>query len=258
LLSAALDASALAVLMVSPGDVNLLPAATMLHLMAVAAVWMHFDVDRSRMWLASALVLMLPLVGVAVAMLEQAIAGREEIAHFFTTDVAKAPPLTAEQVSRLTDSLSPSDALLSDNAEERRTTLAMLVRRADSETVGLLRWAVAGPNPELAVEAALALEDLSLQFEARAAGCRKAVEERPSFETALFAADTIAAGIHVGLADPMLVAPLAAEARKYYEQAARFTRDWWPEVAARWARLEEAALRPDRASEVLSRPHDAS
>jgi hypothetical protein len=52
----------------------------------------------------------------------------------------------------------------------------------------------------------------------------------------------------------MLIGPLAAEARKYYQMAASFSSDWWPEVAARWARLEDAAMCPERARAVLAQP----
>jgi hypothetical protein len=257
LVSVAADVIAVAVLVCSRSGAAGYAAAGAIHLLAVGAVWIRAgarnDAYTSRLVMATALVLILPMVGAVVAMLEQATAGREEIAQFFTPADVPSPTLTAAGIQRLTHGLSPSEALQSDNPEERRNTLGLLARRADNESIGLLRWAVGGANAELAVEAALTLEDLSVGFEARAASCRLALHARPCLETALAVADILAEVIHIGLADPVMLAPQAAESRKYSEPAATFAGERWPEVAARWARLEQSALRPDKAAEILAR-----
>jgi len=131
--------------------------------------------------------------------------------------------------------------------EERRAILATLTRRADAEALAILRWALGAPDPELAIEAALALEDVSATFEARLEAARREVRERPSFGAALRAAEIVARAIDAGIPDPSLVPSLARDARELFTQAAELDPARHDVAALGRARLELLVLRPDSA-----------
>ena len=66
----------------------------------------------------------------------------------------------------MAEGLSCCEALLVADADERRAILSTLSRHPDRNAIDLLRWALASPHPDLAVEAALALEDIGATFDA--------------------------------------------------------------------------------------------
>ncbi len=199
--------------------------------------------------LAAAFTLTLPLVGPAVAAVALGTRGRGEIRRFVVDDeiarnARRRITFTAGDARRLADGLSTCEALLSEDADERRATLSALSRRADARSVGVLRWAVGGPDPDLAIEAALALEDLGLELEERLAACRAAVKETPGAESALAAAEIITGALAAGLADASSAPALTAEARRYVEMAARHgDRRAAQKIAEKRARVDVAAAR---------------
>ena len=81
----------------------------------------------------------------------------------------------AGDFGRLAAALPSCEALSAGTVEERRAIIATLVRRADADAVALLRWALGASDPDLAVDAALALEELTASFDARLAACRDAL-----------------------------------------------------------------------------------
>ena len=199
------------------------------------------------------------------------------------SDLALAPPLASEPVAgdfgRLAAALPSCEALSAGTVEERRAIIATLVRRADADAVALLRWALGASDPDLAVDAALALEELTASFDARLAACRDALAAARSGDVGAGAADTVAAAavpatappesgamtaglaaseaalaaaelithaIDVGVADPALVPALASEAREDYALAAA-DKDQSDMVAIGRTQLELGALRPDTA-----------
>ena len=197
------------------------------------------------------------------------------------SDLALAPPLASEAVAgdfgRLAAALPSCEALSAGTVEERRAIIATLVRRADADAVALLRWALGASDPDLAVDAALALEELTASFDARLAACRDALAAARSAdvgagaagtaaaapatappeagamtvglaasEAALAAAELITHAIDVGVADPALVPALASEAREDYALAAA-DKDQSDMVAIGRTQLELGALRPDTA-----------
>ena len=197
------------------------------------------------------------------------------------SDLALAPPLANEPVAgdfgRLAAALPSCEALSAGTVEERRAIIATLVRRADADAVALLRWALGASDPDLAVDAALALEELTASFDARLAACRDALAAARSAdggagadaaaaaaiatapaearamtvglaasEAALAAAELITHAIDVGVADPALVPALASEAREDYALAAA-DKDQSDMVAIGRTQLELGALRPDTA-----------
>ena len=69
---------------------------------------------------------------------------------------------------RLAGALSPCDALACGDVDERRSALSALGRREDPEAIALLRRAAAGPDPDLAMSAALVLDEIGERAERRA------------------------------------------------------------------------------------------
>ena len=151
---------------------------------------------------------------------------------------AAGPRPWRRDFGRLAVALPSCEALSAGTVEERRAIIATLVRRGDADAVALLRWALGASDPDLAVDAALALEEMTASFDARLAACRDALARGreaggrrrrphrraptaalPPAEAALAAAELITHAIDVGIADPALVPALASEAREDYALA---------------------------------------
>jgi hypothetical protein len=156
-------------------------------------------------------------------------------------------------IRKVAELLPAPEALLVAGVEERRAMLFALSRRGDAESVALLRWAVTAPSAELGLEAALALEDMSIAFEKRLDGFRKKMAARPTRVAALDTAKCITHGFEVGILDAPRIDAFADEARRCYETAADLEPSLAAEVAVGWARLELAILKPDLALEVIDR-----
>jgi hypothetical protein len=153
---------------------------------------------------------------------------------------------------------------MAGSVEERRAIIATLVRRGDADAVALLRWALGASDADLAVDAALALEEMTASFDARLAACRDALAAAhapesapgapaaalPAAEAALAAAELITHAIDVGVADPALVSALASEAREDFGIAAA-DQTLADAVAIGRTQLELGALRPDTALAVI-------
>ena len=134
-------------------------------------------VRPSRRFLCTAAVLAVPFVGAAVALAALLTRGRDSAALGFRMRTRRRRPLTAAAVQRLADALSPWDALECGDEEERRAALSRLSRRRDPEAIALLRRAAGGSDPNLALSAALALDEIGERAE-REAGRPDSVEVR--------------------------------------------------------------------------------
>ena len=206
------------------------------------------------------------------------------------SDLALAPPLASEAVAgdfgRLAAALPSCEALSAGTVEERRAIIATLVRRADADAVALLRWALGASDPDLAVDAALALEELTASFDARLAACRDALAAARSAdvgaagtaaavpatappesgamtaglaasEAALAAAELITHAIDVGVADPALVPALAQRGARGLRAGRRgqaTSRTWSPSGARSWSWARCAPTRRSPASTPRCRP----
>jgi len=115
--------------------------------------------DDGRHLFGAAAVLAIPFFGavIAAAVLTSRGDGRFALAR----DPGKAsrwrPVLPA--IPRFEDLVPSCDALLDGDEERRRAALADLARRSDPEGMMLLRWAARGDDPDLALLAALALDE---------------------------------------------------------------------------------------------------
>lgn len=252
-LATALDFGGLAWLLVHPGLPHLLVGAA-LHLAAVALVIARGGPPGSQRLLAAALTLTLPLVGAPIAALMSGTDGRGTIGDTGPSDAAPAAMAASPaDLRRMAEGLSCCEALLVADADERRAILSTLSRQADRNAVELLRWALASPHPDLAVDAALALEDIGATFDATLVANRAALERAPAFDVALAVGDAITDAVEAGVADAPLVPALAREARQGYLRAAELDPARADVVAIGRARLELAVLRPDSALEAIDR-----
>ena len=250
-------------LLVGVQEVWTLFAAAGLHLAALLPIAFMRSLSSSEKALAASFVFAFPVLGapLAVLALEH---GNGDLA----SDLTQAPTALADAVAtdfgRLAVALPSCEALKAGTVEERRAIIATLVRRGDADAVALLRWALGASDPDLAVDAALALEEMTASFDARLAACREALAAAQSAgaetasptpapaatlraaEAALSAAELITHAIDVGVADPALVPALAGEARDDYALAGADSTQA-DAVAIGRTHLELGALRPDTA-----------
>jgi len=246
-LAAAAEVGAVALLVAQPGRLAAAVGAALLHAATVVPLAAARTFSTSERALASTLAFTLPLFGILLAAVALGTSGRTEITEQPPGDPLAVDPPDPDEVRRMAEALPWCEALLDGSLEERRAVLSVLTRRADADALALLRWALGAPDADLAVEAALALEDISARFETRLGAARRAAREHPSYETALAAAEVVAHAIDAGIADPSLIPSLAHEGRALYEEAARLDPARHAAVALARARLELLVLRPDTA-----------
>ena len=231
------------------------------HLAALLPIALLRALSSSEMTLALAFVTALPVVGalLAVLALEH---GDGDLASDLALSALPPQETAGADFGRLAVALPSCEALSAGTIEERRAIIATLVRHGDAEAVALLRWALGASDPDLAVDAALALEEMTASFDARLAACRDALaaargaDDQPGGgaappvlpfpEAALAAAELITHAIDVGIADPALVPALSAEAREDFGLAAGDA-SHADAVAIGRTQLELGALRPDSA-----------
>jgi len=227
--------------------------AAALHLLACGAAGFPTRHGRSERALMAALTFTLPVLGAPIAMIALGTRRRGEVGQVPAREAPEAPSLTVADVRRLKEGLSAGESLMSGSPDERSATVGMLTRYPDAEAIALLHRALAVGGADVAVEAALALEELSAQLEASAAAAHEELDGHPGFERALADADMLALAVHSGLPNAFLINPLVADARRGYEQAAALCPQRLPEMAHRWVRLELDALCPDRGIAVIDR-----
>ena len=119
----------------------------------------------SRHWLCVGAVLAVPLIGAAVAAAILATRGRCATAIRRRWGARRRPALALVELNRLGHALSPCDALERGDEEQRGAALRALSRREDPEAIALLRRAAAGPEPDLALSAALVLDEIGARAE---------------------------------------------------------------------------------------------
>jgi hypothetical protein len=237
-------------------------AAAGLHLAALLPIASMRALSSSEKALAMSFVFAFPVLGAPLALLALE-HGNGDLASDLMQAPTAPPDTVAADFGRLAVALPSCEALTAGTIEERRAIIATLVRRGDADAVALLRWALGASDPDLAVDAALALEEMTASFDARLAACREALAAAqgpadtaaptaspaptlPAAEAALAAAELITHAIDVGVADPALVPALASEARDDYALAGTDSTQA-DAVAIGRTQLELGALRPDTA-----------
>jgi len=164
---AVVDAFAAGILLVGaplPQSFQVLAAAA-LHATAVLLLSGVARGRPSRRWLCVAAVLAVPCVGAAAAAVTLVTRGRGSAAIERRRTARRRPALARAAIERLGRALSPCDALEGGDEEQRRAALLALSRRGDPEAIALLRRAAAGRDPDLALSAALALDEIGERAE---------------------------------------------------------------------------------------------
>ena len=255
LLATGLDAFALWALMSARNHPSALAIVVASHVLAVVAAGFPAGAPGSQRAFMAAFTFALPLVGTGVAVLAIKTRGRGTIVQNVDVDAGTGElqlPTMAD-IHRLTHALPACEALLTGTPDERSATVAMLARYPDAAAIALLRRAVARGESDVAVEAALTLEDLGARLDAHAAAARRALEEAPDFERAVSDANTLSDAIHSGLPEASSLPTLIEVARRGYETAVALRPECLPKLAWRWVRLELDALSPQAALAVLDR-----
>ena len=194
--------------------------------------------SQSRRALAVALVLMLPGLGLPLALLVRRVQGSGGGAEPLTVTAA-THELTPDDVLSLAEQPCALDRLMSLLPEERLDALVSLASANDANAITLLRWTVQYGPREAMLEAALTLEELDLQRSRTLDEAARAFDERPSFATAVAAGDAALAGIVNGLADRATLPSLAARARSWFHYARLMEPHRAPELASRLALLDQ-------------------
>jgi hypothetical protein len=254
----AIDLAAAGLLLAGPLCWAVGGLALALHIFATGSLLLGRRLRGSRRTMLLAFSLALPVVGAAAVILALAASGPETrrseleigLAHDDEEDDRAQAP-TPAQIRAFGEALPAADALLVAGVEERRAMLWALGRRADADAVALLRWALTAAPNDLGLEAALALEDLSIGFEKRLDAHRKALAAAPDHDEAMAAGAWLTRGFEIGLVDVARMRKFAAEARQFYALARARRPEAAADVALAEARMEMAVLRPDKALDLL-------
>ena len=142
-------------------------AAAVLHATAVLLLSGVARARPSRRWLGAAAALAVPGLGASVAFATLVARGYGSAAMGRRRKARRRRGLTSAAIRRLGSALSPCDALECGDEEERRAALRALSHRRDAEAIALLRHTAAGRDPDLALSAALVLDEIGERFERR-------------------------------------------------------------------------------------------
>jgi len=173
-----LEAVVAAVLLVGPPPPEMLWSSILAvaHVTAALLLTACPGVPRCHRLLAAASMLTVPGAGVGLALVVFATKGRGSIARESFRDAPGSFSRSGLPAPARLGSRSTCDALLGDDEEARRLALTALARRADTEAIALLRWAAASHDPDLALSAALALDEIGERAERRPTGRARILE----------------------------------------------------------------------------------
>ena len=219
---------------------------------------MYAVAHHERRELAAVLSVTAPVIGPGAAALLHHV--RSEGGSELLPEVPERAPADGTEVAlRLRASASPCAAIVSVEPAVRRAMIARLAARGRAEDVQILRWARSHDDPDIAVEVALAFEELGQRFDERLLQARRIVEASPSFEAHAAIVRVIEDAVSAGLVDDTLAPGLIEEARAHHTAALALVSDEGPPepasvqaVTLARARLELASRRPERALEVLA------
>jgi hypothetical protein len=165
--SAAVDAVAVVILLLGAPLPGLLEglAVAVSHGTAILLLSGLARAHPSRRWLCRAAMLVIPCVGAAVVAAILVTRGRGSAGMGRRRKTRRRPALTMAEMRRLGGALSACDALDCGDEEQRRAALSSLSRRRDAEAIALLRRAAASGDPDLALSAALVLDEIGERAE---------------------------------------------------------------------------------------------
>jgi hypothetical protein len=212
---------------------------------------MAYRATPPRRTLAAMLALVVPMLGALAATWVLAARGRggSELLH-----AAERPRRQTDRLEiarRLTTTPASCEALVSTDLETRRATIGRLSLRATADDLAILRWARKHPDPDLALEVALALEDVGRRFEERVGVLREAARNTPNVTNHGALVRAIADGIIGGELEVSLAGAIAAEAREHHEAMATLDVRAARVVLASRVRLELVMHRAETALDLL-------
>jgi HEAT repeat protein len=111
-----------------------------------------------------AAIITVPFIGAAVAAAAHLARGRGTLAMRRRRPRPRQA-LTIASIRSVGSALSPCDALVHGDEEQRRGALSRLSRRADADAIALLRRTAVGRDPDLALSAALVLDEIRERLE---------------------------------------------------------------------------------------------
>ena len=202
--------------------------------------------------LAGSLALMVPGVGLPLALLVRHTRGSGTTPPEELVAVGRQR-ISVASVERLSHVASVLDRLMSSDATERLAALVAVSSAGGSGAVAMLRWTLDHGTTEVALDAALALEELEFRGEARRAAAQEALAAAPSYASALAVADAAAEAVLDRRGDGPGAAAIADVARAAYEAALAMEPGHDAEIGERLAQLELAAGRPQAALDALGR-----
>jgi hypothetical protein len=164
-LSVTFDAVATGIWLVGDATGIVGAAAVLAHGMAILLLSCSVPGRPSERCLYVAALSTVPLVGAAIAAVLLIMKTRGSRPIRRRVRLPKRPAFTTATVRRLGEALSAGDALACEREEERRAALTALAQREEPEAIALLRWAAAGRDPDLALSAALVLDEISERAE---------------------------------------------------------------------------------------------
>ena len=162
---AAVDAVAAGILLLGTPLPQQVLAAVVAHGAAVLVLSRVARARPSRRWLYIAAVLVVPFAGAAVAVAIFVTKGRGSTATWRRRKARRRLALTTAAMRHLGVALSPSDALDWGDEEQRRVALSALSHREDPEAIALLRRTTTCSDPDLALSAALVLDEIGERAE---------------------------------------------------------------------------------------------
>lgn len=142
-----------------------LASAAVLHALAALPVAALARRMGSRARFGMLAVLAIPCLGVGIAAASCATHGRDASGPMRRRPHRAAPWPVAEAWRRLGRAPALGDALVGEDPELRRAALLTLSRRQDPAAIALLRRAAWGPDPELALSAGIALDEVGERAE---------------------------------------------------------------------------------------------
>lgn len=209
-------------------------------------------VSPSRRLLAGVLVAVVPIVGLALAIVARRATGGGVALEPDLED--PEPSLSPVDVARLSETPSVLDRLLTGDAAERLEALVALSSAGDASAVAVLRWAIEHGPSDVVLDAALTLEEIELRCDAKMAATREMLAgATENADLALDAARASAYLVVERIADPVIAPQLAEQARSYFQLAREWAPDRADEIDVELARLELAAGRPRDALALLDR-----
>jgi len=155
----------------------------------------------------------------------------------------------ADVARRLVSCPPPCEAIVSGDIDSRRAAIARLADRANADDIAILRWARTQADPDVAVEAALALEDIGERFDQRIAAARAIAKQDSTAEHHAAIVQAIADGVIAGFIDAATAGKLPAAARAHHDMAVLLDPALISSLAVPLARLE---LATDHAHDALA------